>query len=149
VINETLRIYPTVPVTTRTSPHTTTLMGTPIPSGTRLIFAPWSVNKDPSIWGENAAIFDPSRWIDPGTGKPNSSGGVGSNYGFLTFLHGPRSCIGQGFARAELRALVAAFVGRFEFGLAEPEREVVPAGIVTVKPKGGLKLRVRRVGEWW
>ncbi|RDA95936.1 hypothetical protein CP533_5897 [Ophiocordyceps camponoti-saundersi (nom. inval.)] len=40
--------------------------------------------------------------------RDDVSNGV-SNYGFLTFLHGPRSCIGAGFARAELACLVAAW----------------------------------------
>ncbi|OJD40427.1 cytochrome p450 [Diplodia corticola] len=75
--------------------------------------------------------------------RTNNHGGASSNYCLLTFLHGPRSCIGQRFAQAELRALVAAFVGRFEWTLAMDERDVVPAGVVTTKPMNGMRLRVR------
>lgn len=79
------------------------------------------------------------------TGKPNNNGGAESNYALLTFLHGPRSCIGQGFARAELRALVAAWVLSFEFEMARLGEVLVPEGMVTVKPRGGLHLRVKFV----
>lgn len=100
------------------------------------------------MWGPGASEFDPGRWIEPKTGKPNQSGGASTNYAFLTFLHGPRSCIGQGFARAELRALVAAFVGAFDFTMADPDEEVIPAGVVTTKPKNGLKLRLTKIESW-
>jgi cytochrome P450 len=74
-------------------------------------------------------------------------GGAESNYSFLTFLHGPRSCIGEKFARAELRALVAAFVGSFEMEMADPNEKVLPGGTITSKPVGGMKLRVKEV-KW-
>jgi cytochrome P450 len=70
---------------------------------------------------------------------------MGSNYANLTFSHGPRSCIGQGFAKAELRTLVAIFVARLRFALAKPTEDVVPVGIVSVRPRDGLVLRLDRV----
>lgn len=60
----------------------------------------------------------------------------------MTFLHGPRSCIGQSFAKAELRALVAAFVGAFEIEMEDPSHVPMPAGVVTIKPRDGLRLRL-------
>lgn len=74
-------------------------------------------------------------------------GGAESNYAFATFLQGPRSCIGEKFARAELRALIAAFVGSFGMVLANPEEKVVVGGTVTSKPVGGMKLKLKPV-EW-
>lgn len=73
------------------------------------------------------------------------NGGADSNYAFLTFLHGPRSCIGEKFARAELRALVAALVGGFEMRMAEPGKKVLNGGAITSKPVGGMNLRLEPV----
>jgi cytochrome P450 len=75
------------------------------------------------------------------------NGGADSNYAFLTFLHGPRACIGERFARAELRALVATFVGSFEMEMADPHEEVVIGGTITIKPVNGMKLRLNPV-KW-
>ena len=75
------------------------------------------------------------------------NGGAESNYSFLTFLHGPRSCIGEKFARAELRALMAAFVGSFEMALADPLEKVVVGGTITSKPVNGMRLKLQPV-EW-
>ncbi|OAP56265.1 hypothetical protein AYL99_09444 [Fonsecaea erecta] len=144
VCSEALRFMPAVPVTMRTTKRDTTLMGHPVAAGTKFIMSPWAVNNDPELWGPDAHEFKPERWIDLETGKPNQTGGASTNYATLTFLHGQRSCIGQNFARAELRALVAAFAGAFEWALLNPDEEVVPAGVITSKPRDGLKVTLKR-----
>ncbi|KAK5043608.1 hypothetical protein LTR84_011368 [Exophiala bonariae] len=148
VCNETLRIYPTVPVVTRVSKNHNTILGQEIRPGTLVVMVPWAVNNDPGIWGPEASSFIPERWVDRTTGKPNHTGGADTNYAVMTFLHGPRSCIGQNFAKAELRCLAAAFVGAFEFEMMDKSEEVVPAGIITTKPRDGLKLKLKSVRPW-
>jgi cytochrome P450 len=147
VCNETLRLYPTVPITIRDTIRPTTILDTPIPQGTQILIAPWAINRSPDLWGPTASEFKPDRWINA-DGKPNNNGGAESNYAITTFLHGPRSCIGNGFAKAELRCLVAAFVGAFEMSLGMKEEDVIPAGVVTTKPKNGMKLKLRALEAW-
>ncbi|KAH7116694.1 cytochrome P450 3A4 [Dendryphion nanum] len=146
VLNETLRLYPTIPVSARIAVRNTSINSTFIPAGTLTFIVPWAINRSPSLWGPTASQFDPNRWIDPETGKVNYGGGSESNFSFLTFLHGPRSCIGERFARAELRALVAVVVAGWEVELGDG-REVVPGGTLTSKPVGGLGVRFRGV-KW-
>ncbi|PNS15932.1 Cytochrome P450 52A13 [Sphaceloma murrayae] len=148
IASETLRLYPTVPVTVRRSNRPTTLLSRSIPPGTDVVLCPWATNRLPSLWGPDADQFNPERWINAADNTPNNSGGVDSNYAFLTFLHGPRSCIGQNFAKAELRCLIAAFVGRFEWELDMRVEDVVPAGVITIKPREGLRVKVREVQSW-
>jgi cytochrome P450 len=145
ICNETLRLYPTVPVTIRESVRPTTLAGTPIPVGTIVLLVPWAINRNPHFWGDNAHEFVPERWI--GEGKANT-GGAASNYAQITFLHGPRSCIGQGFARSEFKCLLAVVAARLSWELRGPGEEVYPAGVVTTKPKNGMHIRVRAVEGW-
>lgn len=94
VCHETLRLYPTVPFSARTAVHSTTLGDITLRKGTQVWLPIWSINRTPKLWGEDAEVFNPSRWIT--NGAFNNNGGVKSNYSLLTFLHGPRSCIGQG-----------------------------------------------------
>lgn len=131
VCNEVLRLYPTIPVTARVAIRDTTVASHFIPNGTMLFVVPWAINRNPALWGPDAGDFVPERWIDKESGRATMNGGSDSNYAFLTFLHGPRSCIGERFARAELRALLAAFVGSFEMELANPHEKVVVGGTVT------------------
>ncbi|KAL4925988.1 cytochrome P450 [Aspergillus undulatus] len=146
-INETLRLIPPVPLIRRVSKHPTTILNHSIPANTHVLISPYAINRSPELWGPDAEQFKPERWIDPETARVNNHGGAVSSYANLTFSHGQRSCIGQGFARAELRALLAVFVNRFRVQLHEPAESVVPVGIVSVRPRGGLRLRIERVGE--
>ena len=145
VCAEVLRYHAPVPMTRRIASRDTTILGQPIPKGTSVFIVPWAVNFSQEQWGPDALRFRPERWL--GEGKAHS-GGAESNFSNLTFLHGPRSCIGMGFAKAEFACLLAAVVGRFEFELA-PGVDVgqVQAGIVA-RPKHGVKLRARVVEGW-
>lgn len=138
VTSEQLRLYPVVPITGRTAIRETTLLGQVIPKGTMIISSPWAINRSTATWGPDAEEFKPERWLGE---KAKSR----SPYDILTFLHGPRGCIGQAFSRAELKCLVAAMVMKFEMKMEDPTEKIEPAGLITVKPKNGLRLRLREI----
>ncbi|KJZ77881.1 hypothetical protein HIM_02518 [Hirsutella minnesotensis 3608] len=166
VCSEVLRIFSPVPITIRQATCDTTIQGQAVPRGTRVILAPWATNVDRALWGPDAGEFRPERWLSPaGTGDGggststasaseasatgSGSGGATSNYAFMTFLHGPRSCIGAGFAKAEFACLLAAWVGRFEFALDDErladERNLKFQSGITSRPMDGMRLRVKVV----
>jgi len=147
VCEEVFRLFPTVPLTIREAQRDTVVAGVGVPKGTVALLVPYAINRHPLNWGADAEDFSPERWIDKTVNgqRPNKHGGACSNFCETTFLHGPRSCIGRDFAKAELRCAVAGLVGRFEFEMVEPGEEVVVGGTVTTKPVNGLKLRMRRV----
>ncbi|KAL4955457.1 cytochrome P450 [Aspergillus filifer] len=147
VINESLRLSPPVPLIRRVSKHSSTLLNYSVPANTHILISPYAVNRSRDLWGPDAEAFKPERWLDAVTGKVNNHGGAMSNYANLTFSHGGRSCIGQGFARAELKTLIAVFVSRFRFEMADPGETVVPVGIVSVRPRCGLRIRVQKVED--
>jgi cytochrome P450 len=142
VLNETMRLFPPVPLTLRETAHDTTIQGHFIPASTTVVICPWAINTSEHLWGADAKEFNPDRWL--GAGKANT-GGADSNYAITTFLHGPRSCIGKEFAKAEFACLVAALVGRFEMEYENGEWELKIQGGITAKPKGGLRVRLRDV----
>lgn len=145
---ETLRLYPTVPVSLRVANKDTTIGSVFVPKGTRAYLVPWAINRSEKFWGPTAAEFRPERWIDKETGRANNTGGAASNYNILTFLHGPRSCIGEKFAKAELKSLLAVFCGTFSMTMADPKEVPIPYGALTVKPKDGMHLRLKVVEGW-
>ncbi|RYP23585.1 hypothetical protein DL767_008777 [Monosporascus sp. MG133] len=168
VCSEVLRYFSPVPLTLREAGPGATIRGRRIPSGTRVVLAPWATNRDPALWGEDADEFRPERWLQgQGAGtaddrdnqdgaadgkKHGSGGGASSNYAFLTFLHGPRSCIGQAFARAEFACLLACWAGRFEFALRDEaerdERNISIKGGATAKPETGMYVHATLVDGW-
>ena len=143
VCNEVLRLYPPVPVTIRVAAHDTTLCGHFMPKNTTIFIPPWAVNTDTTLWGPDAATFNPDRWLSAG----KANGGADSNFSFLTFLHGPRSCIGSGFARSELACLLAAWAGAFDTTFADEKYEVAVKNALTAKPKD-LRVYIKPRQVW-
>ncbi|KAI9715409.1 MAG: hypothetical protein M1828_000869 [Chrysothrix sp. TS-e1954] len=142
VCSEILRLIPPVPFTMRASAKDNTILGQPIPKGTTVMIPAAAINVSPKMWGDDAEVFNPERWMASGC---SNTGGAKSNYAFLTFIHGPRSCIGQGFSRAEFACLLAGWVMAYDFELQDKEKELKIVGGLTQRPKGGLQLLLRKL----
>ena len=147
VCHEVLRFWAVVPLTMREAAHNTTIQGQFVPKGTKIIICPNAVNTSVSMWGPDAEEFNPDRWMAPGQAN---RGGAESAYANLTFLAGPRSCIGKQFALAEFASLLAALVGKFEFEFEDPEypAKMKIKGGITSRPKEGVSMRMRPVEGW-
>lgn len=145
VCQEVLRLWAPVPLTIRDTAVNTSILGEFVPKDTKIIIAPWAVNHNVDLWGDDAATFNPDRWMAPGQAN---AGGAVSNYAFLTFLHGPRSCIGMKFAVAEFACLLAAFVGTWEFEMVEPDEEIEIKGGITARPRNGIRVFLKSAGGW-
>lgn len=128
---------PSVPSTARTAIRDSQILGQHVPKGTNVIISPWAINRSSRIWGPQSEEFVPERWLEGGSAK--------SPLNLITFLHGPRSCIGQAFSRAEQKCLVAAMVQKFEMKMADPAEVVEPSGLATIKPKNGLRLLLKEL----
>ncbi|KAH9891411.1 cytochrome P450 [Xylariomycetidae sp. FL2044] len=153
VCNEVLRYYSPVPLTFREAVKETTVLGQKIPRGTRVVLCANATNLDPNLWGPDAHEFQPDRWLPKGPDdKKAASGNAASNFAFMSFLHGPRSCIGQSFAKAEFASLLATWVGRFEFSLKNEEemdeKNMEIKGGITARPAKGLYVHATIVDGW-
>lgn len=131
VINETLRLYPSVPADLKIAECDDTLPdGSFIPGGTLVFYTIYSMGRDPSIWGADAETFRPERWLEmqepPG------------NYKYPVFNAGPRECLGRRLAQVEMKACLAMLLPRISFKLAMPAHEVVTDSQLTIGMGRGL-----------
>jgi cytochrome P450 len=102
--------------------------------GSIVFFAPFAIHRHPSFWREPER-FEPDRFL-PAAKQDRP------RYAYMPFSAGPRVCIGNHFAEMEARLILAAIVQRFDLILDERTRvDYDPS--VTLRPKGGLFLRVR------
>jgi cytochrome P450 len=133
VVAETLRLYPPAWVFDRSPLRAITVGGYRIPRGANMLLSPWVVHRDPRCW-DAPDEFVPSRFADGWT-PPRGA--------YLPFGEGPRMCVGNRFAEAEIRIVLATLLPRVDLSLVEstPAR---PEGDATLRPRGGLPMVVRR-----
>ncbi|KAK1622611.1 cytochrome P450 [Colletotrichum phormii] len=137
---EILRFYAPGVCAAREPLEDITLAGTFVPKGTPVYMFPAVITRNKRIWGDDADVFDPDRW-DRLTGEAASS-----PLAFATFLAGPRQCIGKGFALIEIKVLFMEILSNFKFEAAVDPKDIElvnPSPVL--RPKGGLKMKVRRL----
>jgi cytochrome P450 len=137
VLQEALRLYPPVPFLTRRALSPDRIRRWEVPPETLVMAAPWLIQRKPGLW-EEPERFRPERFLEP-------QAQAIPKHAFIPFGLGPRICAGAAFGMAEMTVILAAVVPRFEFDPA-PARGVEPGVRLTLRPKGGLRLGVRRRG---
>ncbi|KAH7888186.1 cytochrome P450 [Phlebopus sp. FC_14] len=128
VINETLRLYPPVPLNVRTSTEGTVWPPVNdgssfyIPPGTSTAYSVFLMQRRKDLWGPDADIFDPDRFIDERLHKyltPNP-------FIFLPFNAGPRICLGQQFAYNEVSYFLIRLLQSFSSVSLDMETQHMP-----------------------
>jgi len=136
VINEGLRLYPSVPEDSKISLADDTLPdGTFIPKGAVVQYAPYAMGRCRDLWGEDAEVFKPERW--EGRELPSS-------FVYTAFNAGPRECLGKRLAWVEMRACLAEVLRSVTFELAVPRDAIKQDIQLTIGMSSGLPVRVRR-----
>lgn len=121
-------------VTTRVADVADKINGINIPKGTIIFIPIMGVNFDEAVWGPDVDNFNPDRWDK----LPETV----TNYSYLTFLQGPRSCIGRRFAETEMKVLMVALIQRLQFDEVVKGRRVEKQAMITTRPKGGMYLKL-------
>lgn len=135
VFDEALRLYPPAWLITRKAQTMDEVAGRVIPADALVIISPYVVHRDERLWPESEA-FRPERFL----------GEAAPRLGYLPFGGGPRLCIGNTFALVEGALILATVAQRYRL-LAEPGHAVQAEPLVTLRPRGGLPLRLERVGK--
>ncbi|KAF9558914.1 cytochrome P450 monooxygenase pc-3 [Agrocybe pediades] len=163
-LNEVLRLYPVVPVDSRMAFQDTTLPSTGpgkkpifVPKNTECVYSVLNMQRRTDLWGPDALVFDPDRFIDERLHKyltPNP-------FIFCPFNAGPRICLGQQFAYHEASYYLIRLLQKFssfeldsssnipppaEWAQGEGRKsleKIHPAVHLTMYVKGGLWVRMK------
>jgi len=132
-LKETLRLYSVVPNVTRLVVARDTLGGYLVPAGTTIIIGIQGVHMNPEVW-QQPTQFDPSRFVLPEeTDDP---------YAFLSFIQGPRNCLGQHLALLEARIVLGLLAKRFTFTPVRADANKKHPTMIPIGPAHGLEMLV-------
>ncbi|KAF8451154.1 cytochrome P450 [Boletus edulis BED1] len=145
VVRETLRVHPPVPNGGRvamkddvipvekpyTDKHGVVHNSIRIRKGDPVIIPILAINRSRELWGPDAHEFKPERWQN----IPDAVSQIPGVWGhLLSFLGGPRACIGYRFSIVEMKALLFTLIRAFEFELVVPASEIVQKAEVVQRP---------------
>ncbi|KAH7378549.1 cytochrome P450 alkane hydroxylase [Cadophora sp. MPI-SDFR-AT-0126] len=135
ILKETLRLYPSVPVNTRTTLRTTILPtgGGPdrkspvlVPKGTTVAYSVYTMHRRPDLYGMDAELFRLERWDED---MPLNHDKTNAKWGYLPFNGGPRICLGMDFALVEAAYTIVRIVQRFPIIKLPKGEKVELAGV--------------------
>jgi cytochrome P450 len=135
VIDEANRLYPPIAAMSRQALGPDTLAGERIRRGTMVVIPVYVLHRHRAIWAEPDR-FDPNRFLGAAREKVD-------RFAYLPFGVGPRICIGATFALQEAAIVIATIMRHFTLEMA-PGHQVWPVQKVTLRPRGGLPMIVRR-----
>jgi cytochrome P450 len=135
VIRESMRLYPPAPAVAREPIEEVMIGRYRVREGSLLSINTYALQRDARFYS------DPERY-NPERFSPGWEERI-PRYAYLPFGAGPRVCIGNSFALMEARLILATVAQRYQLSL-EPGQKVVPMQVITVKPRGPLRMRLRR-----
>ncbi len=138
VVDETMRLYPPVPVTLREAMVDDVVCGHKVRRGSTIVIAPWVIHRHRRLW-RDPDRFDPERFAPEQIAAR-------SRYAYLPFSVGPRTCIAAPLAMMQIQIAVAILARRFRFRLV-PGHKVEPTGWTTLRPNHGIRVTVEPRAE--
>jgi cytochrome P450 len=95
------------------------------------------IHHNPSIWGADVEVFNPDRW-------DAVSGAVANPFSIAAFIQGPRMCPGRALAMLEIKTVFVEMLSNFSLEAVDTDVQFSHPTL-TLKPKGGLRVRVKRL----
>lgn len=130
-LNESMRLYPPVPRFDRQASGADRIGDHAVAPGDIVSIWPWMLHRHRKYWRDPDA-FEIERFAEKG-GR--------HRFQYLPFGGGPRTCVGAQFATAEALTILAIWLAQWRFALPTGHRPQV-SGMVTLRPKGGLPLKI-------
>jgi cytochrome P450 len=136
VFKESLRLFPPAYLVSRRAVRDVTIGGHEIRKGALVIVNIVGMHHRADYFPEPGS-FLPDRF-DPAAER------VIPRHAFLPFGAGPRVCIGNHFALMEGQMALAQLAGRLRFERRNPGAPLVGEPLLTLRPRGGVPVKIRR-----
>ncbi|WP_189078025.1 cytochrome P450 [Mangrovihabitans endophyticus] len=136
VIDETLRIYSPAYMTMRRAMVDDEIAGYRIPANSNVLINSFLLHRHADFWSDPDA-FIPERFLPERVAER-------PKHAYVPFGSGPRVCIGKHFALTELVMALATIGRTHRLVLGEGAPAVEPEPLITLHPRGGVRLQAVR-----
>jgi cytochrome P450 len=133
VVEETLRLYPPVPILARQTRYADKIGHIAAEPGSLVLIVPWLLHRTESLFNEPHR-FQPERFM--GGRRPTP-------YSYIPFASGPRVCPGLHFGITESVLCLAIIAQQFRVSVAD-NHIAKPNCRLTLRPSGGLPVTLHR-----
>ncbi|KAI1420292.1 cytochrome P450 [Xylaria sp. FL1777] len=118
VIKESMRTFSsaTWPMERLVPAGGVTIAGMFFPEGTSVGCLPSAIHQNTKIYGEDAHVFRPDRWLTPDRERLRLMEAA-----HMGFSRGRRVCLGQSIAVMQMKKVIAALVMKYKLSLLDPE----------------------------
>ena len=138
VVEETLRLYPSVPFIGRETVEPVELGGYELEAGSTLVISPYLTHRDERFWHCPGA-FDPDRFREARAADRDE-------FAYFPFSAGAHMCTGREFAMLELPLVLSTVVAERRWTFADDTvPEVAPDFGVNLEPASAIRMRAE---EW-
>lgn len=135
VFEETMRLYPPVPMLTREALVDEEFNGVKIPKGSMIVVSPWLLHRHKKLW-HRPDHFIPERFLPGGKGPV-------SKFAYIPFSIGPRICAGMAFGLTEAILCIATLAQQFKLRAKEGHRVEIECHL-TLRPGETLPMQLQR-----
>jgi cytochrome P450 len=134
VFKEAMRLYPPAYMVVRQAERDVSIGGCPLRKRSAVIVNILGMHRRPEVFA------DPLRFL-PERFAPDAEKAM-DRHAYLPFGGGPRVCIGSHFALLEGQVALARLVQELRFDLVPGHERVEMEPLITLRPKGGLPMRI-------
>lgn len=133
IASEAMRLYPPGWMLMRRAEQDCAIGGFAVKRNSFISIPVHAIHRHPDYW-PNPDLFNPRRFLQPDTPSDPLA--------YLPFGAGPRRCIGEGFARLEIKLFMVRLLQRFDL---EPIGDLPkPMPLTTLRPNGPVYVRIIR-----
>ena len=135
-LKESLRLYPSAPMISRTLSEEVEIGGKTIPAQTDVFLLIFVLHRDPTCFPDPDR-FDPDRFSLDNQQKLR-------DYSYVPFSAGLRNCIGQKFVKMEQKLLISSVLRSYTLKSSMTVEEIPLVFTLFLQPKHGLRVAFTR-----
>ncbi|XP_076960986.1 cytochrome P450 94A1-like [Bidens hawaiensis] len=143
---ETMRLYPPVPVDSRTAVDDDVLPdGTIVKKGMVVSYHIYAMGRMEKLWGKDWMEFRPERWFEKDEKTKNVRFKARDPYTYTVFQAGPRICLGKDMSFLQMKRVVAGVLRQFKVvPVVADGSEPAIVTAMTSKMIGGFPVKIKK-----